>query len=290
MAPFESSHVRIRVSTLEKAKSLHKSATASTFTMKITGNQLVRLADDSDVIEIRQIFLDERDFRQWWDRTGAGIKVGLIDEGLTASWSSKVKFEQKSFIKEGKKADHPIPTANETASAITSLAPDVKVYSAQAVVDGKLDEIAAAEAIYWMVKKGVKVIALHLAGMSRPVFQSVLQRAIEHAQAADVTVVSCSGHETVTCSVNMVPFDYSTIGEKDKLPSSSIRALNPGIARQMIELSSPSRSYLAGYTAGMVAMALEAHPFLTPSEIFDWLRTLQTTEGLSHLIRRLRRY
>ncbi len=232
----------------------------------------------------------------WEGRTGRGVRVGVVDSGIDTEHpdlKGKVR-ESVEAVEEGGKITFRPSTLGDRAGhgtacagIITSIAPDVELYSIKvlgATSSGSGEMFLAG--VDYAVKQKMQVVNLSL-GTTKPTFFGPLHDLLDRAYTARTVLVAAANNlpqpsfpSIFSSSIVSVvkreggdPFNFGyRYGEVIELvaPGVQVEAAWPGGGyRQMT-----GNSFACPYIVGIIALILEAHPNLTPFQVKTILYTI----------------
>ncbi|MGH9931196.1 MAG: S8 family peptidase [Pyrinomonadaceae bacterium] len=232
----------------------------------------------------------------WHGCTGRGVRVGVVDSGIDTEHpdlKGKVKESVEAVEEGGKIVFRPSTLGDRAghgtacAGIITSLAPDVELYSIKvlgATSSGSGDMFLAG--VDYAVKQKMQVVNLSL-GTTKPTFFAPLHDLLDRAYTAGTVLVAAANNlpqpsfpSIFSSSIVSVvkreggdPFNFGyRYGEVIELvaPGVQVEAAWPGGGyRQMT-----GNSFACPYIVGIIALILEAHPNLTPFQVKTILYTI----------------
>jgi subtilisin len=235
----------------------------------------------------------------WGGSTGHGVRVAVIDSGISARHPSIGRVDGYLAIREGSGGlsfdtsphddEHGHGTA--CASLIRTLAPECELYSVK-VLGPRLEGggAAFAAAIRWAIDSGIRVCNLSL-GTIRPELFAPLHQLADEAYFQNMILVAAANNEprpSFPASYASV-ISVAAIRAEDPehffyYPSSPIEFRAAGIG---VRVAWPKRrwqvqsgnSFAAPQLSGLVARILAKHPSLTPFHVKSVLRALAANVG-----------
>ena len=232
------------------------------------------------------------------DRTGRGVKVGVLDTGVDSSHPDigrNVKGGMDMISGAASARDdngHGTHVSGTIAAlrngvGVVGVAPDASVYSVK-VLDsrgsGKLSNLV--QGMEWCVGQQIKVVNLSLsASKENQTFRDVVLA----ARRAGITMVCAAGNSGPSPNSVGYPARYietiavAAIDDRDSVPNFSSRGREIAVSAPGVDVLStwPGRRYrkssgtsmAAPHVTGAVALMLEADPALTPSEVKSILQS-----------------
>ena len=232
------------------------------------------------------------------DRTGRGVKVGVLDTGVDSSHPDigrNVKGGMDMISGTASARDdngHGTHVSGTIAAlrngiGVVGVAPDASVYSVK-VLDsrgsGKLSNLV--QGMEWCVGQQIKVVNLSLsASKENQTFRDVVLA----ARRAGITMVCAAGNSGPSPNSVGYPARYietiavAAIDDRDSVPNFSSRGREIAVSAPGVDVLStwPGRRYrkssgtsmAAPHVTGAVALMLEADPALTPSEVKSILQS-----------------
>lgn len=232
------------------------------------------------------------------DRTGRGVKVGVLDTGIDSvhpDIGRNVKGGMDAIGGTASARDdngHGTHVSGTIAAlrngvGVVGVAPDASVYSVK-VLDsrgsGKLSNLV--QGMEWCVGQQIKVVNLSLsASKDNQTFRDVVQS----ARKAGITMVCAAGNSGPSPNTVGYPAKYietiavAAINDDDAVANFSSRGREIAVSAPGVDVLStwPGRRYrkssgtsmAAPHVTGAVALMLEADPALTPSEIKSILQS-----------------
>ena len=232
------------------------------------------------------------------DRTGRGVKVGVLDTGIDSSHPDigrNVKGGMDIISGTASARDdngHGTHVSGTIAAlrngvGVVGVAPDASVYSVK-VLDsrgsGKLSNLV--QGMEWCVSQQIKVVNLSLsASKENQTFRDVVLA----ARRAGITMVCAAGNSGPSPNSVGYPARYvetiavAAVDDRDSVPNFSSRGREIAVSAPGVDVLStwPGRRYrkssgtsmAAPHVTGAVALMLEADPALTPSEVKSILQS-----------------
>jgi len=232
------------------------------------------------------------------DRTGRGVKVGVLDTGVDSSHPDigrNVKGGMDIISGTASARDdngHGTHVSGTIAAlrngvGVVGVAPDASVYSVK-VLDsrgsGKLSNLV--QGMEWCVSQQIKVVNLSLsASKENQTFRDVVLA----ARRAGITMVCAAGNSGPSPNSVGYPARYvetiavAAVDDRDSVPNFSSRGREIAVSAPGVDVLStwPGRRYrkssgtsmAAPHVTGAVALMLEADPALTPSEVKSILQS-----------------
>lgn len=232
------------------------------------------------------------------DRTGRGVKVGVLDTGVDSSHPDigrNVKGGMDMISGTASARDdngHGTHVSGTIAAlrngiGVVGVAPDASVYSVK-VLDsrgsGKLSSLV--QGMEWCVSQEIKVVNLSLsASKENQTFRDV----VLSARRAGITMVCAAGNSGPSPNSVGYPARYietiavAAVDDHDSVPNFSSRGREIAVSAPGVDVLStwPGRRYrkssgtsmAAPHVTGAVALMLEADPSLTPSEVKSILQS-----------------
>ena len=232
------------------------------------------------------------------DRTGRGVKVGVLDTGVDSSHPDigrNVKGGMDMISGAASARDdngHGTHVSGTIAAlrngvGVVGVAPDASVYSVK-VLDsrgsGKLSNLV--QGMEWCVGQQIKVVNLSLsASKENQTFRDVVLA----ARRAGITMVCAAGNSGPSPNSVGYPARYietiavAAVDDRDSVPNFSSRGREIAVSAPGVDVLStwPGRRYrkssgtsmAAPHVTGAVALMLEADPSLTPSEVKSILQS-----------------
>ena len=232
------------------------------------------------------------------DRTGRGVKVGVLDTGVDSSHPDigrNVKGGMDMISGAASARDdngHGTHVSGTIAAlrngvGVVGVAPDASVYSVK-VLDsrgsGKLSNLV--QGMEWCVGQQIKVVNLSLsASKENQTFRDVVLA----ARRAGITMVCAAGNSGPSPNSVGYPARYietiavAAVDDRDSVPNFSSRGREIAVSAPGVDVLStwPGRRYrkssgtsmAAPHVTGAVALLLEADPALTPSEVKSILQS-----------------
>lgn len=235
------------------------------------------------------------------DRTGKGVKIGVLDTGLDSAHPDIGRNVKGAINAIGGAASarddngHGTHVSGTIAAlrngvGVVGVAPDASVYSVKVLDNrgsGKLSSLA--QGMEWCIEQQIKVVNLSLsASRDNQTFRDVVQS----ARKAGITMVCAAGNSGPSANTVGYPAKYietiavAAINDKDAVADFSSRGREVAVSAPGVEILStwPGRRYrkstgtsmAAPHVTGAVALLLEADPALTPSEIKSILQSTST--------------
>ncbi len=232
------------------------------------------------------------------DRTGRGVKVGVLDTGVDSGHPDigrNVKGGMDTISGTASARDdngHGTHVSGTIAAlrngvGVVGVAPDASVYSVK-VLDsrgsGKLSNLV--QGMEWCVSQQIKVVNLSLsASKENQTFRDVVLA----ARRAGITMVCAAGNSGPSPNSVGYPARYietiavAAVDDRDSVPNFSSRGREIAVSAPGVDVLStwPGRRYrkssgtsmAAPHVSGAVALMLEADPALTPSEVKSILQS-----------------
>lgn len=232
------------------------------------------------------------------DRTGRGVKVGVLDTGVDSGHPDigrNVKGGMNTISGTASARDdngHGTHVSGTIAAlrngvGVVGVAPDASVYSVK-VLDsrgsGKLSNLV--QGMEWCVSQQIKVVNLSLSASKE---NQTFREVVVAARRAGITMVCAAGNSGPSPNSVGYPARYietiavAAIDDRDSVPNFSSRGREIAVSAPGVDVLStwPGRRYrkssgtsmAAPHVTGAVALLLEADPALTPSEIKSILQS-----------------
>lgn len=225
----------------------------------------------------------------WRNRTGRGVRVAIIDSGIDTTHPAlegKVVESVEAVVEHGNVIFKPSVSGDVAghgtacAGIITSIAPDVELYSVKVLgpkASGTGDMFLAG--LKYAIKRRVDIINLSL-GTTKQNYFAPLHELLDRAYQESCMVVAAANNLpqpsfpsvfsssliSVVKSSEADPFNFGfRYGEVIELtaPGVNIRTTWPGGGyRQMT-----GNSFACPHIVGIIALIMEAYPTLTPFQI-----------------------
>ena len=226
----------------------------------------------------------------WQNCTGRGVRVAVVDSGIDTKHLDlvgKVKESVEAFYDEGGKVSFRPSTSGDQAGhgtacagIITSIAPDVELYSIKVLgpsSSGSGDMFLAG--VDYAIKQKMQVVNLSL-GTTKPAFFAPLHELLDRAYITGTILVAAANNlpqpsfpSIFSSSIVSVvkraggdPFNFGyRFGDVIELvaPGVQVKTAWPGGGyREMT-----GNSFACPYIVGIIALIVEAHPKLTPFQI-----------------------
>lgn len=226
----------------------------------------------------------------WGGATGAGIKVAVIDSGVdgshprVAGLAGAVALEADPEAPEGFRevpGEHDDLVGHGTACAaiIRSIAPDVELYSVRVLgsnMKGRGGMFLAG--ILWAVRAGIPVLNLSLSSKSDQWF-GPLHEAADNAYFRNTIMVCAannlpgptypSEYASVVSVAARLGHDPWTIAYNPRPPVEfGARGIDVDVAwTGGSSITASGNSFATPHVAGLVALMLSKHPYLTPFQV-----------------------
>ncbi len=232
------------------------------------------------------------------DRTGRGVKVGVLDTGVDSGHPDigrNVKGGMNTISGTASARDdngHGTHVSGTIAAlrngvGVVGVAPDASVYSVK-VLDsrgsGKLSNLV--QGMEWCVSQQIKVVNLSLSASKE---NQTFREVVVAARRAGITMVCAAGNSGPSPNSVGYPARYietiavAAIDDRDSVPNFSSRGREIAVSAPGVDVLStwPGRRYrkssgtsmAAPHVTGAVALMLEADPALTPSEVKSILQS-----------------
>ena len=232
------------------------------------------------------------------DRTGRGVKVGVLDTGVDSGHPDigrNVKGGMNTISGTASARDdngHGTHVSGTIAAlrngvGVVGVAPDASVYSVK-VLDsrgsGKLSNLV--QGMEWCVSQQIKVVNLSLSASKE---NQTFREVVIAARRAGITMVCAAGNSGPSPNTVGYPARYvetiavGAIDDRNSVPNFSSRGKEIAVSAPGVDVLStwPGRRYrkssgtsmAAPHVTGAVALLLEADPALTPSEIKSLLQS-----------------
>jgi subtilisin family serine protease len=241
----------------------------------------------------------------WKGRTGRGVRVAVIDSGVDAehpALKGKVKDAVEVYVQGGRINFRPSQSGDEAghgtacAGIITSIAPDVELYSIKVLganASGSGEMFLAG--LDYAIKQRMQIINLSL-GTTKRELAAPLRDLLDKAYQAGCIVVAAANNlpqpsfpSVFSSSLVSVikregndPFNFGyRYGEVIELsaPGIGVRAAWPGGGYRQLT----GNSFACPHIVGIIALIMEAYPDLTPFQVKTILYTIarrnQQAEG-----------
>jgi subtilisin len=232
----------------------------------------------------------------WQGRTGRGVRVAVVDSGIDTehpALKGKIKESVEAVVEDGKINFHPSTSGDQAghgtacAGIITSIAPDVELYSVKVLgpnASGSGEMFLAG--LDYAIKQKFQVVNLSLGTTKRDYFAPV-HDLLDRAYHAGCILVAAANnlpqpsYPSIFSSslVSVVkreggdPFNFGyRYGRVIELvaPGVQVETTWPGGGYRQLT----GNSFACPYIAGIVALLLEAYPNLTPFQVKTILYTL----------------
>ena len=239
----------------------------------------------------------------WKERTGRGVRVAIVDSGIDTTHpvlDGKVKESVEAIAEHGKVVFKPSNSGDAAghgtacAGIITSIAPDVELYSVKVLgpnASGSGDMFLAG--LEYAIKHKAHIINLSL-GTTKQQYFAPLHDLLDRAYQAGCIVVAAANNlpqpsypsvfssslVSVVKSDNKDPFKFGfRYGEVIELiaPGVGVRTAWPGGGYRQLT----GNSFACPHIVGIVALIMEAYPDLTPFQIKTILYAIaQRNQGM----------
>ncbi len=232
----------------------------------------------------------------WKGRTGKGVRVAVVDSGIDTNHpdlKGKVKESVEAYVEGGKVNFRPSTSGDAAghgtacAGIITSVAPDVELYSVKVLganAAGSGDMFMAG--LDYAIKQKMQVVNLSL-GTTKPQYFGPLHDLLDRAYHSGCILVAAANnlpqpsYPSIFSSslVSVVkregsdPFNFGyRFGEVIELvaPGVQVRTTWPGGGYRQLT----GNSFACPYIAGIIALIMEAYPDLTPFQVKAILYTI----------------
>jgi subtilisin len=240
---------------------------------------------DSNVVSANVFQLDN----DWRSATGRGVSVAIVDSGIDITHpdlsgrigeSVEARLENKRVVFDRSTSGDSAGHGTACAGIITSIAPEVELYSIKVLGAGGLgDGQAFLAGLEHAINKRYRVINLSL-GTTKPQFFSPLHDLLDRAYQAGCVVVAAANNLpqpsfpsvfsssliSVIKSMETDPLNFGfRFGEVIELtaPGVNIRTAWPKGGHRNLT----GNSFACPHIAGVVALLLEKHPELTPFQV-----------------------
>src|SRR5688500_18169295 len=240
---------------------------------------------DSNVVSASVCKLDN----DWRSARGRGVSVAIIDSGIDTdhpdlngriSESVEARLEDKRVVFELSTSGDSAGHGTACAGIITSIAPEVELYSIKVLGAGGLgDGQAFLAGLEYAINNRYRVINLSL-GTTKPQFFSPLHDLLDRAYQAGCVVVAAANNLpqpsfpsvfsssliSVIKSTETDPLNFGfRFGEVIELmaPGVNIRTAWPNGEHRNLT----GNSFACPHIAAVVALLLEKHPALTPFQV-----------------------
>lgn len=224
----------------------------------------------------------------WGGATGAGVRVCVVDSGVDGGHPLVGRLDRSVTVVEGSDGTMTVvdcPAADlaghgtACAGVIRSVAPEASVSSVRVLTDGKTGSGAALIAgLSWAIDEGFDVINLSLA-TTQSKLSAALHDLVDRAYFRRSALV-VSAHNR---PVNSYPWSFSSVisvashDEADPLtyyynPAPPVEFHARGVRVPVAwpgggTIRSTGNSFAAPHIAGICALVLSKHPWLTPFQL-----------------------
>ncbi|HEY0003444.1 MAG TPA: S8 family serine peptidase [Pyrinomonadaceae bacterium] len=232
----------------------------------------------------------------WKGRTGRGVRVAVVDSGVDTNHPALEGKVQSSVeaLAEGGKISFPASTSGDVAGhgtacagIITSIAPDVELYSVKVLgpnASGSGEMFLAG--LDYAIKQKMQVINLSL-GTTKPQYFAPLHDLLDRAYHTGCIVVAAANNlpqpsypsifssslVSVSKHEDTDPFKFGyRYGEVIEMvaPGVQVRTTWPGGGYRQLT----GNSFACPHIVGIIALILEAYPDLTPFQVKTILYTI----------------
>ncbi|WP_424210944.1 S8 family serine peptidase [Streptomyces sp. BI20] len=224
----------------------------------------------------------------WGSGTGAGVRVCVVDSGVQGDHPLVGAVDRAMTVVENEAGEVEVVPCEPTdraghgtacAGVIRSLAPEASISSVQVLTDGKSGSGPALLAgLDWAVEEGFDVVNLSLA-TTRPALTARLHELVDRAYFRRCALV-VSAHNR---PVPSYPWSFSSVisvashDEDDPMtyyynPSPPVEFHARGVRVPVAwpgggTIRSTGNSFAAPHIAGLCALILGKHPWLTPFQL-----------------------
>lgn len=232
----------------------------------------------------------------WKDRTGRGVRVGVVDSGIDATHPAlegKVKTQVEA-VSDRDRWTFPPSTSGDSAGhgtacagIITTLAPDVELHSIKVLganASGSGEMFLAG--LDYAIKQRMHIINLSL-GTTKPQYHGPLHDLLDRAYHAGCIVVAAANNlpqpsypsifssslVSVVKDDSHAPFKFGyRFGEVIEVvaPGVQVRTTWPGGGYRQLT----GNSFACPHIVGIIALIMEAYPDLTPFQVKTILYTI----------------
>ena len=232
----------------------------------------------------------------WKNRTGKGVGVAIIDSGIDTqhpdlkdkvveSVEAQADYKRVLFVpsEAGDSAGH----GTACAGIISSIAPDVELYSIKVLGDRGLgDGHAFLAGLEYAIKRKIRLINLSL-GTTKPQFFAPLHDLLDRAYQAGCIVVAAANNLpqpsfpsvfsssliSVSKSTESDPLNFGfKFGEVIELTAPGVNVNTTWLGGSYRSLT--GNSFACPHIVGITALLLETYPDLTPFQVKSILYTI----------------